>query len=356
MSTPKTMQAIVEDKPAKSASLQEVAVPALEANDVLVKVAYVAQNPTDWKHVTGKSPLNAIIGCDFSGTVVALGSSLKNPELKVGDKVAGTVHGGLFDTKGAFAEYLRVESDLTWKVPESISMEQASTFGVAWVTACQALLHSQKQKFPPAKVEGNPWFLIYGGSSSVGLFAIPLAKAMGYKVVAVASAHNHSLLESYGADAVVDYHDESKAVEEIQKITGGVERGLDTISEGSSFKLAVGGFGKSGGQLNSILPPSPGAKEIRTDVNIAMTLMYTLFGKEFDFSPLGPDHMVLPASAEDRQFHVEVCQNTPTLIEKYGIKANPINSRGTLKVIPAGLEEMQQGKVSGKKLVYKVAA
>lgn len=51
--------------------------------------------------------------------------------------MAGVVHGGMFDNEGAAAEYLRVESDLCWKVPEGQKMDEASTFGVAWVTALQ---------------------------------------------------------------------------------------------------------------------------------------------------------------------------------------------------------------------------
>jgi NADPH:quinone reductase-like Zn-dependent oxidoreductase len=82
------------------------------------------------------SPPGAIIGCDFSGTVVKLGPNPK-VNLHVGDKVAGCVHGGLFEDKGSFAQYLRAQSDLVFKVPEGVSMEEAATYGVAWVTACQ---------------------------------------------------------------------------------------------------------------------------------------------------------------------------------------------------------------------------
>jgi len=48
------------------------------------------------------------------------------------------------------------------------------------------------------------WFFIYGGSSSVGQYAIQLAKLSGYKVATVASPHNHELVKNFGADFVVD--------------------------------------------------------------------------------------------------------------------------------------------------------
>jgi hypothetical protein len=138
----------------------------LEENDVLVKTAYVSQNPTgeyrgasanenrtlnlsgstlvstiDWKHtvVPGIAVPNATIGCDFSGVVVKLGSGIKNSSIKVGDKVAGMVHGGKFEDKGSFAQYLRVQSDLVWAVPETgnVGLREAPVYGVGFVTAAQ---------------------------------------------------------------------------------------------------------------------------------------------------------------------------------------------------------------------------
>jgi len=344
------MKAFAQNENEKAASVKEISVPKLEENDILIKVSYAAQNPTDWKHSAFLSPPNAILGCDLSGTVVAIGSSPKNTSIKVGDKVAGCVHGGLFEDKGSYAEYARAESDLIFKVPEGQKMEEMAVFGVPWVTACQAMISSQGKSWPPAKVSGNPWYLIYGASSSVGLFALQLAKIMGYRPIAICSPHNFDLVKSYGAEATVDYHDGEKASEEVKRISGGgVELGLDTISEKDSFKIAIGGFGEKGGQLNSILPPSDEAKKIRSDVKVVNTLMYTLFGHEFKFGP-----NKIPASESDRAFGVEVNQRTPELIKKYGIKSNPIVIKGGMETIKDGFEEMKAGKVSGKKLVYKI--
>jgi NADPH:quinone reductase-like Zn-dependent oxidoreductase len=102
------------------------------------------QNPTDYKHSYYMAPPKALIGCDFSGTVVKLGSGTKNTNVKVGDKVAGCVHGGLFNDKGSYAEYLKVQSDLVIKVPERLKLEEAATFGVPWVTAAQVCLISHR--------------------------------------------------------------------------------------------------------------------------------------------------------------------------------------------------------------------
>jgi len=107
-----------------------------------------------------------------------------------------------------------------------------------------------------------------------------LGHLMGYRIIALCSPHNAELVKSLGADEVVDYHDAEKASADIKRISGGgVTLGLDTISEGKSFQICLGGFGDKGGRLNAILPVSQEAKDIRRDVEIESTMMYTLFGR-----------------------------------------------------------------------------
>lgn len=114
----------------------------------------------------------------------------------------------------------------------------------------------------------------------MGLFAIQLLRKIGYRVVAVAGAKNHDLVRSYGAHEVVDYKDPEAAIQQIREITkGGVDIGLDTISEGKSYEISVKSFKEGGGRLNAILWPTEEDKKIRPDVDIVSTLMYTLFGK-----------------------------------------------------------------------------
>lgn len=72
--------------------------------------------------------------------------------------MAGTIHGNVGSKTGAFAEYALAASDNSlFKVPENLDLAGASTFGVAWVTALQAIFLSQGHALPPAKVEGEPW-------------------------------------------------------------------------------------------------------------------------------------------------------------------------------------------------------
>lgn len=74
-----------------------------------------------------------IIGCDFSGTVVQLGSkAAEQAFVKVGDHVAGFVQGGTYQDRGAFAEYVKTPADLVWRVPTgTLTHEEAATMGCA---------------------------------------------------------------------------------------------------------------------------------------------------------------------------------------------------------------------------------
>ncbi|KAG7571181.1 hypothetical protein FFLO_00854 [Filobasidium floriforme] len=359
---PGKMRALVEDQSGKTASIQEVALPELEENDILVKVAYVAQNPTDWKHasIPGLSVPGAIIGCDFSGTVVTIPSICPNPnKLQVGDKIAGMVHGGKFPTKGSFAQYLRVPSDTCWKVPESVGLRDAPVYGVGFITAAGVLYRRQKHEYPPAKIEGDHWYLVYGGSTAVGMFAVQLAKLAGYKVIATASPKNFDLVKSYGADEVVDYKDADHASSEIKRITNNtLSIGLDTISEKGSFGIALNGFSDDkslGGEqrkLSALLQADEKTQLLAKEksVTVETILAYTFMGISFEFFP----GMTLPVIPGDRDWFNNFHTRIADIITKHNIKPNPVKESGGLDDILDGFELQKSGKVSGTKLVYRI--
>lgn len=181
-------------------------------------------------------------------------------------------------------EYLRVQSDLAWKVPTEgpVTLHEAPTYGVGFTTAAQVLYTRLGLPYPPEKADGQEWVLIYGGSTSVGLFALQLAKRAGYKVVTTSSPRNFDLVKEFGADEVVDYHDADKAVEAIRDVTGGkLAKCLDTISEGGSFKICLESFGTEGKRkYNMLLPINDEGKKMAEDKGIETetTLAYTLMG------------------------------------------------------------------------------
>lgn len=70
----------------------DVPLPKLRDDFILVKTKAVALNPTDWKALALRPTPGAIVGCDYSGIVEKIGSKVTTP-FKVGDRVAGMVHG-----------------------------------------------------------------------------------------------------------------------------------------------------------------------------------------------------------------------------------------------------------------------
>ncbi|KAI0665297.1 GroES-like protein [Cubamyces menziesii] len=347
---PQTMKALVIEEGHRVA-LKDHPVAPVGDNDVLIKTVSVAQNPTDWKHVDTIGVPGTILGCDFSGHVVQVGKNVTT--LKVGDHVAGFVHGGAFTDEGAFAEYVKTPADLVWVVPEgTINHDQAATLGCAFWTAAQALFHKTRLNLiePPAKASGDEWIFIYGGSSAVGIFAVQLAHLAGYKVVTTASPRNFEYVKSLGADAVFDYKDPD-VVTKIKQATGdSITKALDAISLKDSQRITAEALAPSGGKVVLVLQPIPDATS-RKDVEFFPTLIYTALGRAFDFGP----SKRFPVSPDDREQIVEFLTKVPQLVKDGAIKPPSIKLwEGGLAAIPDGLQYMREGKVSAEKIVYRV--
>ncbi|KAI0796243.1 GroES-like protein [Irpex lacteus] len=348
---PKTMKAQVVQAN-KTIKIEERPVPTIGDDEVLVKVTAVAQNPTDWKHVEYLTVPNTICGCEFAGHVVKTGKNVTS--VAVGDLVSGMNHGSAYPDKGAFAEYVNALGDLVWKVPEGISAEQAATMNIGPLTVVQSFYHPKYLGLPtpPAKVEGDQWILVYGGSTSVGLYAIQLAKISGLKVVTTASPRNHELLKSLGADAIFDYKD-PEVVSKIKSTTGdSLHLALDTVSTKDSQTLSVKTFAPGPGKLHLILFPDPEAQKLRDDVKFTASLLYSAFGADYTY----PNGMTVTSPPEDRaQIRDWLAGPGAQILKEGKIKPNPVKVLpGGLEGIPEGFEYMKAGKNSAEKLVYKL--
>jgi len=174
------------------------AVPPLQPGMVLLRVAAVGLNPTDYKMPANFPTPGATAGCDFAGTVVAVGSEKDNDDddvmvtgdphgirhtrLQPGDRVFGAVHGSnpADKAQGAFAEYVLVPASMVARVPEGVSWEQAAALGgVGHGTVAQALWTCMGLPYTPdnpAKGEETFPVLVYGGSTATGTMAIQLLK------------------------------------------------------------------------------------------------------------------------------------------------------------------------------------
>ena len=184
--------------------LERIEKPVPAEDQILVKVAAAAVNPLDWHYIRGtpyamrlmtglRRPKELRLGVDYSGTVEAVGA--KVTRFKPGDAVFG-------GRTGAFAEYVvaRADGGVTFK-PESLTFEQAAAVPIAAITALQGLRR--------AGVRPGERVLINGASGGVGTFSVQIAKAQGLHVTGVCSTRNVELVQSLGADEVIDYKQEN---------------------------------------------------------------------------------------------------------------------------------------------------
>lgn len=86
------MKAIKITSTGKAEVLDGVPVPKLRDGYILVRTKAVSANPTDWKHIDLFASPGATVGCDYRGVVERVGLDVQNG-IKVGDRVAGMVHG-----------------------------------------------------------------------------------------------------------------------------------------------------------------------------------------------------------------------------------------------------------------------
>ncbi|KAH7093916.1 hypothetical protein BKA62DRAFT_775765 [Auriculariales sp. MPI-PUGE-AT-0066] len=176
---------------------------SLADGEILIKVDAAALNPATYKFM-GLLPNFIYKGrphvaeCDLAGTVV-LSKSAKHP---VGERVFGfvplTEQIAGKTSEGALAEYTKVPGEWVALVPEGTTMTAIAGLAVTGETAYQCLLQH-------AQVKSGQTIFVNGGSSSVGIYAIQIAKLLGCTVWTSASAGNEKLVRQYGADFVLDY-------------------------------------------------------------------------------------------------------------------------------------------------------
>jgi threonine 3-dehydrogenase len=253
MSTiPKTMRALRKRDASQGFTLEEVPVPAIGPSDVLIRVRKVGICGTDvqiyqWNHWAQrrvKPPLT--IGHEFMGEVAAVGAAVKM--VRAGDRVCaeGHISCGVcllcrtgeahicehvkiigVDTDGAFADYIAMPESNVWPLNAAISDAWAAVFdplGNAVHTVMAANVSAKS--------------VVITGVGSIGLMAIPVARAAGAASVYVVDVNpaKLALARGVGADATFDAKD-PHLVAEIVGRTGGV--GVDVLLEMSGAASAI---------------------------------------------------------------------------------------------------------------------
>jgi NADPH:quinone reductase-like Zn-dependent oxidoreductase len=268
-----------------------------------------------------------------------------------GERVAGCVHGGLdsaLGIRGAYSEYVVQEASLVFRYPSTISPESAATIPLASITAALGLFHEMGLPLPPATY-GTP-LLVWAGSTSVGQYAIQLAKSAGCFVITTASPARHGYLKELGADVCFDYK-ESNVVSQIkQAAQDSLAYAIDCVSEKESIKQLCDALTDKNSQIATVLPNV--STDMPAHIKEHRILMYTIFGRELHF--FGHDYK---AKREDKEFAEKYYKLLSDVLLPNGLlKPNKVtNIPGGLNGVEDGFKRMMENKVAAEKLVYTMA-
>ncbi|KZV67300.1 GroES-like protein [Peniophora sp. CONT] len=327
---------------------------------VLVRNKAVALNPIDWVvqktgFILGPYGWPVVLGQDGAGDIAALGEGVTG--WKVGDKVF--YQSDVIPDRGTFQELTIADAARIARVPEKLSYEDTATVPLTIATAALAAYKPRVDRLlkagqdaggvgltPPweaggrGKYAGQP-ALITSGSSSVGQYAIQLAKLSGFNpIITTASKHNEAYCKSAGATHVLDYHEVPYAElhSAVAKIIGDVplKYVYDAVSNPESQKAGWDAL-SPGGTLVIVKHPvdAVAGKQVKEDEK----------GRRLVW-PFGGTN-----EAVHQEFGAGLYAVLTEMLEKGELKTNKVENIGHgLEVIPAGLEKLQKG-VSGVKLV-----
>lgn len=337
MSLPTTHKAATVDlKNEKGVVIKDKPLPVLGDDDILVKVRAVTLNPADYKQIWDWGVLKdgQSTGCDFAGDVVKLSPGAEGKGIKVGDPVAGFVRGGFVeDDNGAFQEYVKKPVENVWKVPtDVVSYEEAAAMGgISLSTVAHAFYHRMKLPSPWAPAQEPIPILVWAGATSVGIYAIKLAKLSGLRVATTASPQNHAMLKELGAEVCFDYRDPEAPKKIKEWSQGKIKHGIDTISDGKTTALAAQAFSDEGGQISTMFPAESGNS--RVEVLDIFIFHVTEKDKVEYFQSMNEWYKKLPEFASQLKTAMPLYQR-----------------KGGLDGLPDAIAELRSGKIRAGKI------
>jgi len=180
--------------PPSELKIQTLPEPDIVADEVLIQVHAAGINPSDVKNVAGNmlhTTLPRTPGRDFAGVVVAGATDL------IGTAVWGTGGDIGFTRDGSHAAYLALPKAAICPKPQALSMVEAGSIGVTYVTAWLCL--------DAAQLKAGETLLVIGSTGGVGSAAVQIAKWRGATVIGtVRKVSDGALAQAIGVDVVIN--------------------------------------------------------------------------------------------------------------------------------------------------------
>lgn len=291
------MRALVKAKPEEGIWMQDVPMPKIGPDDVLIKIHKTAICGTDihiynWDDWAAKNvPTPMVVGHEYSGEIVDRGANVKRVE--IGQRVSGEGHvvgtlsraarAGRFhldpDTQGvgvnipgAFAEYLALPAFNVVKLPEEVTDELGAILdplGNAVHTALQFDLVGED--------------VLVTGAGPIGIMAAAVARHVGARHVVLTDVNTHRL--HLASQVVPRVHTVNVAETSLKDVIAelGMTEGFDVGLEMSGASTAIGSMLDAmvmGGQIAMLgLPSKPIPVDFGSLVLKAITLK-GVYGRE----------------------------------------------------------------------------
>jgi threonine 3-dehydrogenase len=247
------MKALVKAKPERGIWLEDIDVPRVGHNDVLIKVNKTAICGTDihiyqwdtWAQNTIPVPLTA--GHEFCGEIIECGSEVRG--FQIGDRVSAEGHitcgvcrncragrrhlcmntlGVGVNRPGAFAEYLSVPAFNVFKLPDSISDDMASILdplGNATHTALSFDLVGED--------------VLITGAGPIGIMAVAIARYAGARHIVITDVNDYrlELARKMGASLALNVTHDSidDAMQELGMVEG-FDVGMEMSGNAQAFQ------------------------------------------------------------------------------------------------------------------------
>lgn len=209
--------------------LEDVPDPVPGPGQILVAVRACGTNFADSLILKGsyqvKPPLPFSPGAEICGIVEALGEGAEN--IRPGQRVAGTCGYGGYAQKALMAARAVVP------LPDEMDDLAAAAFPIVYGTSHIALRHR-------ARLQAGETLVVQGAAGGVGLTAVEIGKALGARVIAVASSvEKLEVARLHGADELINSSNEDIR-DRIKSLTDG--RGADVIYDpvgGDVFDISL---------------------------------------------------------------------------------------------------------------------
>jgi NADPH:quinone reductase len=236
--------------------VQDVTKPEPKEGEVLIQVQAASVNPSDVKNIQGSmktiTTLPRIPGRDFAGVVVA------GVQDWIGKEVWGTGGDLGFTRDGTHAEFLLLPIAAVRPKPKALSMEQAASIGVTYVTAWLCVMEA-------AQAKAGETLLVIGATGGVGGAAAQIAHWKGLQVLGtVRRDRDRDLVQQSGVEIAINSETEDLNAA-VKAVTH--DQGADIIIDTVGGDMAVKALSNLAprGRLTEISVP-PKQQQVNIDL------------------------------------------------------------------------------------------